>query len=217
MADLLFYLAVASGILSLVLVPVAKTASTVLAVVAALSALLLLSTRSVPPALERLSRSVVVIGALGAILLPASYSLAFYAGNAITEEAWQGATQVFRRMDAEYEPAAVEQQVEVLKDAKPLAATPPVTEEDGILDRLGSAVDASRSAISGTLGAASGLAQSVTSGVSENARIITDGVAISADLFSASIAIAVAYLVKLLVLPLMIFGALVYVLRTALR
>ncbi len=219
MADLLFYLAIASGILSLVLVPVAKAASAVLALGAGVIAILLLTTRAVPPALERMSRSAAALGIIGAVLLPASYSLAFYAGNAITEEAWGSATQVFHRMDAQYDPAAVEQQVEALKSNEPPAVAPPADGalEPGLLDRLGSAVDASRSALTGTLGAASGLAQSVTSGVTENARIITDGVAISADLFSASIAIAVAYLVKLLVLPLMILAALVYLMRSGIR
>jgi hypothetical protein len=219
MADLLFYLAIASGILSLVLVPVAKAASAVLAVGAGVIAILLLTTRAIPPALERVSRSVAVLGILGAVLLPTSYSLAFYAGNAITEDAWASATRVFHRMDAQYDPAVVEQQVEALKRNEPPVVAPPAdgAEEPGLLDRLGSAVDASRSALTGTLGAASGLAQSVTSGVAENARIITDGVAISADLFSASIAIAVAYLVKLLVLPLLILASLVYLLRSAIR
>ncbi len=218
MADLLFYLAIASGILSLVLVPVAKAASAVLAVGAGIIAVLLLTTRAVPPALERVSRAVAVLGMLGAVLLPASYSLAFYAGNAITEDAWASATQVFRRMDAQYDPTAVEQQVEALKRNEP-ALVPPTegADEPGLLDRLGSAVDASRSALSGTLGAASGLAQSVTGGVTENARIITEGVSISADLFSASIGIAVAYLVKLLVLPLLILAAFLYLLRSAIR
>jgi hypothetical protein len=219
MADLLFYLAIASGIVSMVLVPVAKAASAVLAVVAAGTGLLLLSKRPLPPALERFSRSLAALGILGAVLLPASYSLAFHAGNAITEDAWNTATRVFQRMDARYETAAVEQQVEALKEGAPAAVGPseePASEE-GLLDRLGSAVDASRSAITGTLGAASGLAQSVTSGVADNARIITDGVALSADLFSASIGIAVAYLVKLLVLPLLILSALIYVMRATIR
>lgn len=219
MADLLFYLAIASGVLSLVLVPVAKAASAALALGAAAIAILLLTTRAVPPALDRVCRSVAVIGILGAVLLPTSYSLAFYAGNAITEDAWASATQVFHRMDTQYDPAAVEQQVEALKENDPAINPPPADAAGGpgIFDRLGSAVDASRSALTGTLGAASSLAQSVTSGVTENARIITDGVAISADLFSASIGIAVAYLVKLLVLPLLILAALVYLLRSAIR
>jgi hypothetical protein len=50
-----------------------------------------------------------------------------------------------------------------------------------------------------------------------NAQIIRDGVAISTDLFSASIGIATAYLVKLLVLPILILAAMLYLIRSALR
>nr|CAD6601855.1 hypothetical protein RKHAN_00979 [Rhizobium sp. Khangiran2] len=218
MADLLFYLAIASGILSLVLAPVAKVASAVLALGAGAIAILLFKARSVPPALDRFSRSAAAIGLLGAVLLPASYSLAFHAGNAITEEAWSEASAIFQRMDAQYEATAVESQVEALREGLPADGTaPPPVEDEGLLGRLGSAVDASRSALSGTLDAASGLAQSVTGGVTANARIITEGLALSADLFTASIGIAVAYLVKLLVLPMLILGALIYLMRALVR
>lgn len=218
MADLLFYLAIASGVLSLVLVPVAKVASAVLAVGAGLIAILLFTARPVPSVLDRLSRSAAAIGLLGAVLLPASYSLAFHAGNAITEEAWSEASAIFQRMDAQYEATAVESQVEALREGLPAdGAAPPPVEDEGLLGRLGSAVDASRSALSGTLDAASGLAQSVTGGVTANARIINEGLALSADLFTASIGIAAAYLVKLLVLPLLILGALIYLMRALVR
>lgn len=217
MADLLFYLAIASGIISVVLVPVAKAASAILAIGACIIAVLLLSARRVSRGLDRLSRSAAMLGLLGAVLLPSSYSLAFYAGNALTDGAWREATEVFQRMDAQYEAAAVESQVKALREGVQNPEGAPPAADEGIFDRFGSAVDASRSAISDTLGAASGLARSVTGGVTANARIITEGVALSADLFSASIGIAVAYLVKLLVLPLMILAAMVYLLRAALR
>ena len=57
----------------------------------------------------------------------------------------------------------------------------------------------------------------MTGGVTANARIITEGLALSADLFTASIGIAVAYLVKLLVLPMLILGALLYLMRALVR
>lgn len=219
MADLLFYLAIASGILSVVLAPVAKVTAACLAVLAILQALFVLTARRAPPFAERLSRSALVLCLIGTVALPASYAIAFHAGEAITDEAWRSATSVFQRMDADYETSEVRQQVEALREL-PLAEAeqaPVQPAEEGLLDRLGSAVDASRSALAGTLDAASGLAGTVTGGLSANARIITDGVAISADLFTASIGIAVAYLVKLLVLPLMIFAACLYLLRGAVR
>ena len=48
-------------------------------------------------------------------------------------------------------------------------------------------------------------------------RTVRDGVAISTDLFTASIGIATAYLVKLLVLPILILAAMLYLLRSATR
>jgi hypothetical protein len=216
MADLLFYLAIASGILSVVLAPVAKVTAACLAILGIVQALLALAARRAPPFAERLSRSALVLCLIGTVVLPASYAIAFHAGEAITDEAWRSATSVFQRMDADYETTAVREQVEALRELPPVEAPAPPVEE-GLLDRLGSAVDASRSALAGTLDAASGLAGTVTGGLSANARIITDGVAISADLFTASIGIAVAYLVKLLVLPLMIFSACLYLLRAAVR
>ena len=75
-----------------------------------------------------------------------------------------------------------------------------------MFDRLGSA-------FTGTLQAASDMAATAAA----NAQVIQDGVAISADLFSASIGIATAYLVKLLVLPVLILAAFLYLLRAATR
>ncbi|MFN7104169.1 MAG: hypothetical protein ACK4N1_16265 [Pseudorhizobium sp.] len=217
MADLLFYLAIASGILSVVLAPVAKVTAVCLAVLAILQALFVLTARRAPPFAERLSRSALVVCLIGTVVLPASYTVAFHAGEAITDEAWRSAITVFQRLDADYETAEVRQQVEALRELPLAEAAPVAPADEGILDRLGSAVDASRSALAGTLDAATGLAGTVTGSLSANARIITDGVAISADLFTASIGIAVAYLVKLLVLPLMIFAAGLYLLRAAFR
>lgn len=78
--------------------------------------------------------------------------------------------------------------------------------EDGMFDRLGTA-------FTGTLQAASDMAATAAA----NAQIIRDGVAISTDLFAASIGIATAYLVKLLVLPILILAAMLYLMRSALR
>ena len=64
-----------------------------------------------------------------------------------------------------------------------------------MFDRLGTA-------FTGTLQAASDMAATAAA----NAQIIRDGVAISTDLFAASIGIATAYLVKLLVLPILVWN-----------
>ncbi len=205
LVDLLFGLAIVSGILSLVLVPVAKVASVGLGACALFCAGLTLTARRVPPLLDRLTRSVMVLGILGAVLLPASYTIAFYAGDAITDRAWTNATEVFGRMKGQQDIPGAEGAV--AGAAETLSPTDRVTPaDDGMFDRLGSA-------FSGTLQAAFDMAETAAA----NAQVIQDGVAISADLFSASIGIATAYLVKLLVLPLLILAAFLYLLRSATR
>lgn len=205
LVDLLFGLAIVSGILSLVLVPVAKVASVALGACALFSAGLILTARQLPPLLSRLTKAVFVLGLLGAVLLPASYTIAFYAGDAITDRAWTNATEVFDRMRGQQDLAGAD--VDVVPPVETLSPTdriPPA--EDGMFDRLGSA-------FTGTLQAASDMAETAAA----NAQVIQDGVAISADLFTASIGIATAYLVKLLVLPVLILAAFLYLLRAATR
>lgn len=204
MVDLLFGLAIVSGILSLVLIPVAKVASIGLAACALFCAGMTLTARRVPPMLERLARSVIVLGVLGAVLLPASYTIAFYAGDAITDRAWTNATEVFDRMQGQHALAGVDE--EAAGTASALPPTDRILPEDGMFDRLGTA-------FTGTLQAASDMAATAAA----NAQIIRDGVAISTDLFTASIGIATAYLVKLLVLPTLILAAMLYLLRSATR
>lgn len=203
LVDLLFGLAIVSGILSLVLVPVAKVASVGLGACALFCAGLTLTARRVPPLLDRLTRSVMVLGILGAVLLPASYTIAFYASDAITDRAWTNATDVFDRMKGQQDVP----EADGVGTAATLSPTDRVTPaDDGMFDRLGSA-------FSGTLQAASDMAETAAA----NAQVIQDGVAISADLFTASIGIATAYLVKLLVLPILILAAFLYLLRSATR
>lgn len=205
LVDLLFGLAIVSGILSLVLVPVAKVASVALGTCALFCAGLTLTARRVPPIMDRLAKAVLVLGVLGAVLLPASYTIAFYAGDAITDRAWTNATEVFDRMRGQQTLAGGD--VDAVLPTETLSPTdrnPPA--EDGMFDRLGSA-------FTGTLQAASDMAATAAA----NAQVIQDGVAISADLFTASIGIATAYLVKLLVLPVLILAAFLYLLRAATR
>lgn len=199
MVDMLFYLAIVSGILSLVLVPVAKVAAAGLAGFALVCATMTMMSRRVPLLVERLARSFAILGLLGAVLLPASYTIAFYAGDAITDEAWTQASAVFDKVQGDDSLAAVQTQVEAMKQDR-------VPGEEAAFGRLGQA-------FSSTLQAASDMAASVAA----NARVINDGIAMSSELFNASIGIAIAYLVKLLVLPVMILAAFLYLLRSAMR
>lgn len=215
MADLLFWLAIFSGVLSTLFLPVAKVAAIGLAAVSVLRAGVSLSRRRLPRSAERLARAVLTLCLLGAVVLPLSYAVAFHAGARMTDHAWQGATVVFDRINADYDAEAVGQ-IDALKETQAPAA-PQTAPDTSFLGRLGSAVDQSQSAISGTVSAASGLVTSLTEGVASKTKVITDGIAISSDLFTASIAIAVSYLVKILVMPLLILGAALYLMRAAFR
>ncbi|KQS79235.1 hypothetical protein ASG25_11775 [Rhizobium sp. Leaf384] len=215
MADLLFWLAIVSGVLSTLFLPVAKVAAIGLAGVSVLRAGASLSRRALPRAVDRVARAVLTLCLLGAVVLPLSYAVAFHAGARMTDEAWRSATGVFDRINADYDAEAVGQ-IDALRDSQAPAASP-ATPDTSFLGRLGSAVDQSQSAISGTVSAASGLVTSLTEGVAAKTKVITDGIAISSDLFTASIAIAVSYLVKILVMPLLILAAALYLMRAAFR
>lgn len=215
MSDLLFCLAITSGVLSLILVPIATVAAAILGVLGLAKAVVTFSGVVMPASMQNLGRRLFLLALMGAVIVPASYSLAFLVGDRITEDAWVEAKEVFHRLDSQYDDAVVHGQLEALKvpeNPSPAMDTP-TGEEPGLLDRLGSAVDASRSAIGSTVSAATDLAASVGNGISNNTKAVLDGVAISADLFRASIQIAIAYLVKLLILPLLFIYIAAYLLR----
>jgi hypothetical protein len=216
MADLLFWLAIVSGVLATLFLPVGKVAAIGLAGVALLQTVCALTSRRLPAAGERLAHAMLTLCLLGAVVLPLSYAVAFHAGAQMTDTAWRSATVVFDRINADYDAQAIDQ-IDVLKETQePQKAEPPPA-DTSLFGRIGSAVDQSQSAISGTVSAASGLVTSLTEGVSAKAKVITDGIAISSDLFTASIAIAVSYLVKILVMPALILAAMLFLMRAALR
>jgi hypothetical protein len=217
MADLLFWLAIVSGVLSTLFLPIAKVAAIGLVVVSLLQAGASLTRQRLPALAARLAKAGLTLCLLGAVVLPLSYAVAFRAGAEMTDSAWQGATAVFDRINTDYD-AEAGGQIDALKSADvPAAVTPVPQAETGFLGRLGSAVGQSQSAISGTVSAASGLVTALTEGVSAKTRVITDGLAISSDLFTASIAIAVSYLVKIIVLPALILAAMLFLMRATLR
>ncbi|OLP60029.1 hypothetical protein BJF93_10670 [Xaviernesmea oryzae] len=213
MADLLFWLAILSGILSTIVLPVAKVAACGLGLVAGVRALLSAARSPLPPIADRLMRGFLVLGLLGALALPLAYTVAFTAGQAMTDSAWQQATAVFERLQTDYDDKAV---TETLAPAP--QPTPQVPAEDqGLLGRIGTAIGASGAALSDTVTAASGVVDRLSEGLISQAKVVADGVAISGDLFNASIAIAVSYLVRVLVLPALILGACLYLIRLAFR
>ncbi|OQP88011.1 hypothetical protein BTR14_00545 [Rhizobium rhizosphaerae] len=213
MAELLFWLAILSGILSTIVLPVAKVAAVGLAAASALLALIAGLGRSLPEAGQRLMRGLVVLGLVGALALPLSYTLAFHAGEAMTNTAWKQATAVFDRLQTDYSDKAAEAAVVPPPTPAPEVAPP----EQSLLGRIGTAIGASGAALSETVTSASGVVERLSEGVISQAKVVADGVAISGDLFNASIAIAVSYLVRILVLPALILGACLYLIRLGFR
>ena len=183
MAELLFWLAILSGILSTIVLPVAKVAAIGLAATAALLALIASFGRSLPEAGQRLMRGFVVLGLVGALALPLSYTLAFHAGDAMTDSAWRQATAVFDRLQTDYSDKAAE--AVVVPPPPPTTNAPPA--EQSLLGRIGTAIGASGAALSDTVNSASGGVERLSEGVISQARVVADGVAISGDLFNASI------------------------------
>lgn len=219
MAELLFWLAILSGVLAALFLPVAQVASAGLVVGAVVGTGLALAGRSLPPRAHQLGRAAMILCLFGAVLLPGAYALAFAAGDRMTDQAWSSATAVFDRLRGTYDDAAVAAEIAPGKSAMPAApAEPaPVDEEQSVFGRIGSALTSSGQALTGTVTAASDVVDMLAEGMISRARIVSDGVAISGELFSASIAIAVSYLIRILVLPIMILAAALILLRAALR
>lgn len=230
LADLLFALAIVSGIVSAVLVPISKVSALVLASISGVTAITVATRMKMPSAVQNTLRQLLFVGVLGAIAVPFAYTVAFYTGNHITADAWNHASEVMNRLGQAYDETTLDEQLDTLPvtaavQTQPVTSVEPVAPdgrnqaEGGIfrngLAVFGSAVEASRSAIGGTVEAATKLTASVTGNITSQTKAIRDGLSLSSDLFSASLQIAVSYLVKLIVLPILVLAALSIVLRSA--
>lgn len=217
MADLLFGLVLASGVISVTLPAVARIGAVLLSISGILLAIAQLGWARLhsDSGLRRLGVATARLGAITAILVPGAYSIAFLLGDFLTADAWRSATAVFETLSEDFQaPADVTLIVPPATEPAPEAAPksdPGLFGE--IMDGVGSALGQTTDAIVGAAQATAGFASALPDQVSRNAKIVGDGIAISGQLFSSSIQLGAAYLVKLLVLPIFLLFAGVWIMR----
>ena len=227
-SNLLFALILTSGVLAMILPVVATLGSGVLLVGAGVRAVISKIGHPLAGSIDRAARGLVTLGILAALGIPGSYAIAFFIGDRVTAQAWEEATDVFNKQAAAAEANDMTgvdlSEVDLPTEAEVLEApiaTPPV--EDGniftqALDSVGNAVggvaSSSQDAILRTLQSTVGFAEVARKQVMAGATVIGNGVAAAADILEASVKIGVAYLVKLIVLPVLLMLGFLWVFRS---
>jgi hypothetical protein len=154
-ADIMFVVALWSGLLAVLLAPAASVGAVAAGVSILALALLARQRMTAPLPVRRLLRSAIGLGLLFALLLPLAYSLAFVVGDSLTREATREASEVLTRVPTE--------EVEV-----PGSRVPGLDDIRALLEQANAAL------------------------------------ALAGDLFVATVDLTVAYLLKLVVLPILL-------------
>jgi hypothetical protein len=227
-SNLLFALILTSGVLAMVLPVIATLGSGVLLVGAAVRAVMSKIGHPLAGSIDRAARGLVTLGILAALGIPGSHAIAFFIGDRVTAQAWEEATGVFDEQAAAAEAndmAGIDlSEVDLPTEAEVVEApveAPPV-EEGNIftqaLDSVGNAVggvaSSSQDAIQRTLQSTVGFAEVARKQVMTGATVIGNGVAAATDILETSIKIGVAYLVKLIVLPVLLMLGFLWVFRS---
>ncbi len=215
LADLIFNLTIASGILTFTLPAIAKIASIGLAFVAAAHAYGNFTSKRLSPALYRLVRSVLVISFFGSILLPMSFVLANIAGNTITDNAMQEVKQVFKQIDEQFKDT--DAQDPIATSDEPQLADSAAIQPTTIWGQLGTAVDTSTSAVSNLASSAKKYVLDKVDFIGSKVSMVENFAANSPDLFLTFTNLAIAYIMKILVLPVLIVLSIAYLMRSALK
>lgn len=224
MANLMFALVIASGVLTATLPIVAKFGAVLLAAGAGAKALALAMRRPLAGGADRLARSMVTLGVVAAVCIPVAYGLASILGDHSTSAAWKQAEQVFEQQaDAlsvdefaglKVAASAEPEEPETLEEGQP-------SEDGNFVDwaqeKLGGAVQQSGKAVKDALDAATSFANAVRDRAAASATVVTHGLEMAEGLFEASVNIGVAYLLKLVVLPLLILSGILWLLRSLTR
>lgn len=223
MSNLLFALVVSSGVLAFTLPIVSTLGSAVIIAGAGTSALARMTKSRLPVVIERAVRGCISLGIFAAVGIPLAYSIAFVIGDRITAQAWEEASAVFEGQ-AEVMATANVAGVDISTATIPAdlpSAQQPQEQEGNVLDwarsTVGGAVQGSTEAIQGALAATTGFATALKDQLAAGTNVITDGVAAASALFEASVKIGVAYLVKLIVLPVLVLLGFLWVMRSVSR
>ncbi|MFD2649272.1 hypothetical protein ACFSX5_15910 [Devosia albogilva] len=219
MTNLLFAVVISSGVLTYALPIVAALGGLILAAGAILRSIVLVLGDLRSSVLAQSSRGLIIVGLLAAVCLPSVYAVAFVVGDYYTAQAWAEARAIFEEQEA----AIAELDVGGIATPEMGASTgPAATEEiapssgnalDWARDTLGGAMESSADAIRGTIEATTGLASAMREKVAASTSVVTNGIGMAGSLFDASISIAVAYLVKLFVLPLLLLAGILIFIR----
>lgn len=216
MADLLFGLVLASGVVSVTLPALARIGAVLMAVAGVLLVIAQIVQARMPTdgGLQRLGSATARLGVVVTIIVPAAYATAFILGDFLTADAWRSATAVFEKLSEDFE-APTEPILPV-----PEATTPPVAAPaaetgllEGLVNGVGNAIGQTKDAVVGAAQATAGFAAGLPDQVSRNAKIVGDGIAVSGQLFTSSVQLGAAYLVKLVVLPLFLLFMGLWLLR----
>jgi|GEM_PF-1691968 len=220
MSNLLFALIIASGVLSFTLPIVSALGSAVLVFGACTKALVGLFAIRLPVAVDRALGGCISLGVLAAIGIPLAYSSAFVIGDRFTSEAWEQASEVFHRQAEAMESVDVSG-IDPGQTTVPIEA--PSTDQSevpniGFLDWVGATaagvLRGSTQAIEGAIIATTSFADSIKGQLAAGTGVIANGVEAASALFEASVQIGVAYLVKLIVLPLLVLLGFLWLMRS---
>jgi hypothetical protein len=220
LADLLFVIVLISGVLSVIISPAATVGAGFLVVLAgSLLALAMLPEHYRAPALVGLLRRGIAIALITALVIPGAFSIAFVAGDHLTAQAWDQASAVFVKLDQAFGkdmppdlPSVIGPDTAVEPER---SAPPPDVRDPNIFIRaLGGITDAyegSTEALGNAASAVGGFAQAIPERIRSNARLVSEALQLATQLFEASVAIAVAYAIKLIILPALIVGAFLWI------
>jgi ABC-type multidrug transport system fused ATPase/permease subunit len=238
MAALVFAMAIVSGVLAIFLPAAGSIGAVMLGLGLLVYAVQLgaLGMNRVPPwPMRRAANGLVKFGLALALVLPAAYSAAFLIGDWATAESWGRAMAVLESMQGRYGDAAEVPAPENLQDrpsapassSNGVAAIPETAseEESGAFERLWSAVtgtlDATKQtvgeAVSATGDTASRVTRAMANPFAEEYALIRGLLEHADDLFFAFANIAIAYLLKLILLPLVLAIAGFLIIDRALR
>jgi hypothetical protein len=219
-ADVLFGLMIVSGLLSVVMLPVAKLGA---ALAAAGFAGKLANGFATSPAgarpgavtLERVSRAAVRLGVFFALIVPLGYAGGARLGDFITSDSWNRSTEAFSSFTSELETTEAAAVTAPPDASAPAAAAEaaPKSEDDSFLGGLMGAISSSAQSTGELIDGAIGGAVSAGNQGYKMLLSIPEIQSKVGDLVAASFDFLIAYLVKVLVLPLVIGGTLLWVLR----
>lgn len=226
-SDLLFGLMIVAGVLAFLAIPLGTVGGAAMVLGAGFLLLLpIVRSSEILQAInaEAIARNAVKIGLFCAVILPAAFSLSGWLGDRLTDRAYSEASTVFESIGATSESVQTTldeelNAVEIDQLEDPSSSSEETDEQSGgFLDTarrsLSSVYDGTSQAVGDAVSSTRDFAISIPGIIANNTLAISEWVSLGLDLFEATVSIAVAYILKLIVLPIMLIAAIFYLLRT---